>query len=66
MPVIKIDIWEGRSKEAKRKLIKEVSKAVSESLEIPIEHIHIIINEISKDNWGLKGDQASEVVLLGD
>jgi len=62
MPNIKIDIWEGRDKETKRKLIKEVSKAVSESLEIPIEHVSVVINEISKDNWGLHGDQASEII----
>jgi len=62
MPVIKIEIWEGRSKEEKRKIIQAVSKAVSESADIPLEHIHIIINEVSKDNWGLRGDQASEII----
>jgi len=63
MPVIKIEIWEGRTKEEKRKIIQAVSKAVSESADIPIEYIHIIINDVPKDNWGLKGDQASEVKL---
>ena len=61
MPVIKIDMWEGRDKETKRKLIQSVSKAVSETLAIPNERIHIIITDVSKDNWGLKGDQASQI-----
>jgi 4-oxalocrotonate tautomerase len=61
MPMVKIDIWEGRNRETKRKLIKSVAKAVAESLEIPIEHINIVINEVSKDNWGLEGEQASRI-----
>ena len=61
MPVIKIDMWEGRDKETKRKLIQNMTKTMSETLDIPIERIHIILNDVSKDNWGLKGDQASQL-----
>jgi len=61
MPVIKIDMWEGRTKEAKKKLIESVTKAVSDSLEIPAEHTTVVITEVPKDNWGLKGRQASEL-----
>ena len=61
MPIVKIDMWNGRDKDAKKKLIQSVSKAVSESLNIPIEHVHIVINDVSKDNWELKGEQASKV-----
>ncbi len=61
MPVVHIDLWEGRDRETKRKLIQAVSKAISDSLTIPVERIHIIINDVSKDDWGLKGDQASEL-----
>ena len=61
MPVVKIDLWEGRDKETKRKLIQSISKTMSEVLGIPVERIQIIINDVSKDNWGLKGDQASEI-----
>ena len=61
MPIVKIDIWEGRDKDTKRKLIQSVAKAVSESLDVPVEHIHIVINEVSKDNFGLEGEQASRI-----
>ena len=61
MPIVKIDIWEGRDKETRRLLIKSVAKSVSKSLDIPIEHVHIVINEVSKDNWGLEGEQASQI-----
>ncbi len=61
MSNVKIDIWEGRNKEIKRKLIQEASKTISDVLEIPIKHIRIVINEFSKDNWGFNGEQASEL-----
>lgn len=59
--MITIDMWEGKDRETKRKLLQSVSKAVAESLEIPKEHVHIVIHEESKDNWGLHGDQASRI-----
>jgi 4-oxalocrotonate tautomerase len=61
MPFIKIDMWEGRDKETKRKLIQNMTKTMSETLGIPIERIQIVLNDVSKADWGLKGDQASEV-----
>ncbi|MDP2586652.1 MAG: 2-hydroxymuconate tautomerase family protein [Candidatus Komeilibacteria bacterium] len=61
MPIIQINMWEGRSKEIKRTLIKAVSKATADTLEIPVERVQVIINNVSKDDWGIKGDQASEV-----
>ena len=61
MPVVKIDMWEGRDRETKRKLIQAVTKAVSETLNVSAEHIHIILNEVPKDNWGMMGEQASRL-----
>ena len=61
MPLVKIDVWAGLGKDTKRKIIQSVSKAISESMSIPIEHIHLVINEAPKDNWGLHGDQASRM-----
>ena len=63
MPFVKIDIWTGRSRDEKRKLLQAVSKAVSETMNIPIEHVHVVISEAPKDNWGLHGDQASRLDL---
>jgi len=61
MPVVKIDMWEGRDKAMKRLLIQAVSKTVAETLAIPVDRIHIIITDVPKHNWGIKGEQASEL-----
>ena len=61
MPIVKIDLWEGRDKDTKRNLIQSVSKAVSGSLDIPVDHVRVILNDVPKDNWGLEGEQASRI-----
>jgi len=61
IPVVKIDMWEGRTAEQKEKLIKSVTDAIADTLKIPKEHITVIINDVPKINWGLKGEQASKI-----
>jgi len=61
MPVVRIDMWEGRDKETKRKLIQSVSKAVADSLGIEVDRVEIILSDVPKDNWGKNGEQASEL-----
>ncbi|MFH1587502.1 MAG: 4-oxalocrotonate tautomerase family protein [Candidatus Diapherotrites archaeon] len=61
MPVVKIDMWEGRSEEDKEKMIKAIYRALEESLGIPKEWTTVIINDVPKSNWGLNGEQASKM-----
>jgi len=61
MPVVRIDMWEGRGKETRWKLIRAVSEAVSKTLDVPTEHVRVILNEIPKENWGIGGEPASSV-----
>ena len=61
MPIVEIDVWkENIDDEKKEKLIKEVSKDVSEILGAPIEVVEVIINEVPKANWGKGGIQSSK------
>lgn len=60
MPFISIDIWEGRTKGQKRKLIKGITDVTTKTLECPPEAVHIVITEHPKDNWGIAGKTASE------
>jgi len=61
MPVINIDLWEGRDKDTKAKLIVSVTKAVTESIGCPADAVQVILNEVPKENWGLAGKQASDI-----
>ncbi|MEA2036460.1 MAG: 2-hydroxymuconate tautomerase [Nanoarchaeota archaeon] len=60
MPVVKIDLWSGRSEEQKEKIIKKVTDAIVESVECPKEAVTAVIDEILKENWGSAGEQHSK------
>jgi phenylpyruvate tautomerase PptA (4-oxalocrotonate tautomerase family) len=61
---IGIDAFAGRSLDAKRNLYK----AIVDNLEpfgIPKNHVKILLREIPKENWGIRGGQAGCDVELG-
>lgn len=61
---IGIDVFPGRSLDAKRKLYQAIVNNL-EPLGIPKNHVIILLREIAKDNWGIRGGQAGCDVELG-
>lgn len=61
---ISIDCFTGRSLEAKRNLYRAIVQNL-ESLEIPKDHIKILLREITRENWGIRGGQAGCDIELG-
>lgn len=61
---ISIDAFAGRSLEAKRNLYKAIVNNL-EPLGIPKDHVKILLREIQKENWGIRGGQAGCDVDLG-
>ncbi|MFN3133982.1 MAG: tautomerase family protein [Candidatus Kryptonium sp.] len=55
MPVLIIHMLSGRSSEMKRKLIKKVTDAVVESLNVKPESVRVIINEVDRENFAVAG-----------
>lgn len=53
--IIEISLFEGRSNEAKRTLIKEIYKNLKKALGIEEIDIEITIFETPKINWGIRG-----------
>ena len=53
-------MWEGRAPEQKETLIKGITKAFEE-IGVKPESLHIVIHDVPKNNWGLRGQQASKV-----
>jgi 4-oxalocrotonate tautomerase len=60
MPVVIVEMWEGRTIEQKEKLIKGITKAFEEIGTKP-ESLHIVLHDVPKTNWGSKGEQASKL-----
>jgi 4-oxalocrotonate tautomerase len=55
MPVAEIHLLEGRSLEQKRKLISEMTRVISESVDVKPEQVRIIIHEMPKAHFGIGG-----------
>ncbi len=60
MPIVRIEMWEGRSDEVKEDLIKNVSKVVSETIDAPIDHVWVVITDVPKKHWGMGGKPSSK------
>lgn len=63
MPVVTIDMWEGRSLEQKRQLVQAMTKAMVDTAGVSPEHLHIIIHDVPKTNWGRNGVLSSDLPL---
>ncbi|MBD2510312.1 tautomerase family protein [Nostoc muscorum FACHB-395] len=61
--VIEISMFEGRSVETKKDLIRLLIKNINEKFNIPIYDIEITIFETSKSNWGIRGLPGDELTL---
>lgn len=60
MPYIQINLTKGRTEEKLETLIHEVTKTVSEYAEAPQSAIHVVINEIEPQHWGIAGESVTK------
>jgi 4-oxalocrotonate tautomerase len=61
MPIVHVDLLEGRPPERIESLIREVSQAVAHSLDAPIESVRVIVNEMQEHQYGVGGQPWPEV-----
>jgi len=59
MPVVIIEMWEGRNIEQKKQLVEGITSTMV-NMGIPKEAVHIIIKDNPKHNWASGGKLASE------
>ncbi|MGQ9551690.1 MAG: tautomerase family protein [Candidatus Bathycorpusculaceae bacterium] len=59
MPIVHVYVWKGFSNEAKKKLMAGITKLFAE-IGVPSEAVEVLIHEVSKEDWGAGGEQASE------
>jgi 4-oxalocrotonate tautomerase len=59
MPVVIVNMWEGRTIDQKRILVEGITTTFGK-IGIPAEAVHVILNDIPKHNWGTGGKLASE------
>jgi len=55
MPVVNIQMREGRSREAKKALLKNVTDAVVQSIGADPRKVRVLINEVPDHHWSVGG-----------
>jgi len=60
MPVVSVEMWEGRTVDEKKTLVEGITAAFGQ-IGIHAEAIHIIINDHPRHNWGMGGKLGSEI-----
>ncbi|WP_027414974.1 4-oxalocrotonate tautomerase [Aneurinibacillus terranovensis] len=61
MPLVNIQILQGRPEEKVKELIQNVTEVVSMTLAAPKENVRVIVTEVPKTHWGIGGIPVSEI-----
>lgn len=56
MPMIRVEMFGGKSRETKRELAEELTKAMVKVVGSKPESVWIVINEVEKEDWAFGGE----------
>ncbi|HEY6982779.1 4-oxalocrotonate tautomerase [Reyranella sp.] len=60
MPMINVQMFEGRTIEQRRKLAKELTDATCRTLGCPADAVQVILTDVRKENWAEAGKLFSD------
>ena len=60
MPIIWVQMYEGRTLDQKRKLVESMTDAVVKSLDVKPEDVRITLSEMAKNNHAIAGVLVSD------
>jgi len=55
MPIVQIHLLEGRSKEQKENLVRELTNVICQTVDVEPEQARIILSEMHRDNYSIAG-----------
>jgi len=61
MPILKVSLWSGRSKEQKAELAQALTDTMVQVAKVPKEAVTIMFEELPKENWASNGILHSEL-----
>jgi 4-oxalocrotonate tautomerase len=61
MPIVNIQMLEGRSEEKVKEVIKNITETLSTTLEVPQERVRVLVTEVPKSHWGIGGTAVSDI-----
>jgi 4-oxalocrotonate tautomerase len=60
MPVVTVQMWTGRSPTQKKELARAITEAMVQHAGAKPTNLHVIIQEVPKENWALAGVMGDE------
>jgi 4-oxalocrotonate tautomerase len=61
MPIVNIQILEGRPEEKVKEVIQNVTETMVQTLDVKKESVRVIVTEIPKSHWGIGGVPVSDI-----
>lgn len=61
MPILRVEILEGRSEEKKAELIAELTATVSRVLDTSADRVRVLVFDVPKSQWGIGGTPVSKI-----
>jgi 4-oxalocrotonate tautomerase len=55
MPIIRVEMWEGRDLEQKRRIARDLTDALTAIIDCDPQTVRVLINDYSKADWAVGG-----------
>ncbi|MCX6089496.1 MAG: tautomerase family protein [Candidatus Atribacteria bacterium] len=55
MPVIIVEMFEGRTPEQKEQLVQLLTEGCIKALTVPSEAVQVVLHDVPRSNWGIAG-----------
>ena len=56
MPIIRVEMFPGRTADQKRDLARELTDGFVRACGGPGDRLHVVISEVERENWGVGGE----------
>jgi 4-oxalocrotonate tautomerase family enzyme len=61
MPYVNVQITKGATREQKATIVREITETLVRTLGKKPEHIHIVIQNVEREDWGYNGVLSDEL-----
>ncbi len=56
MPIIRVEMFKGRDREQKRKMVEALTNAMIETTGAKREAVWVVVSDVEKEDWGFGGE----------
>ncbi len=60
MPIIRVEMFPGRTRDQKKALVQELTDGFERACGGNKAALHVVITEVDKDDWGVGGELSSD------